>query len=283
VPSLKAPAASQPISGTPEPLPALPPDFIREMKFDRASAEIEARYKRCASHWQPHLERTRALILRAAHLPTRRRKAVLFGAGLLHDIPLAELAAGYERVLLVDAVHSRSCQLRAAIFPNVECVQTDVTGTASHLLLARTARIPLSRIQPELFQNDPEVDLTVSVNLLSQIGCAPGKLLRDNHSDEEIRAFQRHLIESHLAYLRLCPGHSALITDFAWSTRVARKPTTKVPRYWEVLNGVVLPKPAEIWDWHIAPAPERDPHLDFIAHVAAFPDWKAAHPIAMRV
>jgi hypothetical protein len=258
----------------------MPAEFVCEMEFDRASAEIEARYQRCAPHWQPHLERTRSLILHAAQLPHRRRKAVLFGAGLLHDIPLAELAALYGEVLLVDAVHSRSCRVRAGIFPNVTCVQADVTGTARHLLLARRTGTPLPRIQPDMFQNDPDVDLTVSVNLLSQLGCAPAKLLRTTHSEEEIRAFQRHLIESHLTYLRHSGGHTALVTDFAWSTRIANPPTPKTPRYWEVLNGVVLPKPAEVWDWNIAPAPERDPHLDFIAHVAAFPDWKAANPVA---
>lgn len=277
------------LASTPEDTPLLhmgatatsAPDFVQDLAFDSASADIEARYKRCASHWQPHLRRTRTAILRAAHYTVSRRKAVLLGAGLLHDIPLAELSGLFEHVLLVDIVHSLSCRIRASLFPNVTCVQADITGTGSHLVQASKTGGPIPRLEPDLFETDQTIDLTVSVNILSQLGCAPAKILRKSHSESEIRAVQRHFIESHLAYLRRLPGHSALITDFAWSSRPATAASSGSARRWDVLHGVPLPKPQETWDWHIAPAPESDPQLDFIAHVAAFPDWKAAHQLLM--
>ena len=258
---------------------SLPADFVRAMELDKASLDVEARYKRCATRWQPHLERTRAVILRSAHLALNRRKAVIFGAGLLHDIPLAALSDLFQNVVLVDVVHSRSCLRQASLFSNVTCLQADVTGTASFLLGARKTGAPLPRLEPDLFKDDASVDLTVSVNLLSQLGCAPAEFLRASHAPGEIRVFQRHLIECHLAYLRQRPGHSALITDAAWSRRPALHPQAPPTGRREVLHQVPLPPPSEAWDWLIAPAPESDPHHDLIAHVAAYPDWKASNRI----
>jgi hypothetical protein len=260
--------------------PRPPAEYVRALQFDAASAEVEARYKRCAPHWAPHLERTRDAILRAAGLAPQRRRAAILGAGLLHDIPLAALAEWFGEVLLVDVVHSRACRLRASIHPNVRCLEADVTGTAPHLVLARQTGGPLPRIEPDLFQESDAVDFVVSVNLLSQLGCAPASFLAESHAPEEIRSFQRHLVESHLSYLRRFPGHSALITDVAWSSRPLRQPDGPAPQRRDVLHAVCLPPPAETWDWLIAPAPESDPHHDVLAHVAAYPDWKAANRIA---
>lgn len=256
---------------------------MRELRFDAASAEVEARYKRCAAHWEPHLDRTRRAILRGALLARNRRRAAVMGAGLLHDIPLAQLANLFEEVVLVDVVHSRSCRLRASIHPNVRCLEADVTGTAPHLVQVRKTRGPLQRIMPDLlrlFADIGAVDFLVSVNLLSQLGCAPATFLAASHSPEEIRSFQHHLIETHLAALRQFPGHTALITDTAWSSRPL-KPDSPAPfRRRDVLHQVSLPPPEDSWDWLIAPAPESDPHHDVIAHVAAYPDWKSANRVA---
>jgi hypothetical protein len=259
---------------------SLPGDFVRELKLDRASLDVEARYGRCEAAWKPHLERTRAVILRSAGLATARRKAVLLGAGLVHDIPLAELSGLFQEVVLVDLVHSRSCRMQAAMLPNITCLQADVTDTASHLISARRSRAPLQRIEPELFKDDEAVDFIVSVNVLSQLGCAPAEFLRASHSPEEIRGFQRHLVEAHLKYLRQFRGHSALITDVAWSRRPVNPARQGSAVRREVVHRVLLPPPPETWDWLIAPVPESDPDHDLIAHVAAYPDWKAASSLS---
>ena len=259
----------------------LPVAFVRELEFDKASREVEARYQRCARHWEAHLKRTRAVILRAALLAPGRRKAVILGAGLLHDIPLTELSERFGEVVLVDVVHSLSCQTRASLFTNVRCLRADITGTASHLVQVRKNGGPLQRIEPVLFLDDPEVDFTVSVNLLSQLGCAPAAFLSASHPPEAISAFQRHLVESHLAYLRQLPGHTALVTDVAWSSRPTRQTDSSPGRKRDVLFQVPLPAPAEVWEWLIAPAPESDPHHDLLAHVAAYPDWKEANQLRL--
>ncbi len=258
---------------------------MRELRFDAASAEVEARYKRCAAQWEPHLERTRRAILHAALLAQTRRKAAVMGAGLLHDIPLAQLSELFEEVILVDVVHSRSCRVRASIHPNVRCVEADVTGTAPHLVQARKTRGPLQRIVPDplhLFPDAAVVDFLVSVNLLSQLGCAPATFLAASHAPEEIRSFQRHLVESHLTLLRQFPGHTALVTDVAWSSRPLKPDSAVACQRRDVLHQISLPPPADSWDWLIAPAPESDPHHDVIAHVAAYPDWKSANRVWHR-
>jgi hypothetical protein len=257
-------------------------EFAREMQFDTASREVEARHKRCASAWETHLHRTREVILAAADRAAGQRKALVLGAGLLHDIPLPELAARFDQVLLVDAFHSRACKIRASIFPNVICLAADVTGTSTHLLQVRRSGGALLRIEAALLEDDPDIDFTVSVNMLSQLGCAPAQLLRASHSEAEIQAFQRHLIESHLAYLRRRGGHTALVTDYAWSRRPVGSTCAETLARWDVLHQTPLPETDHTWEWRIAPAPESDPHLDVIAHVAAFPDWKQATRMVLR-
>lgn len=258
---------------------SLPDGFVRALQLDSASLDVEARYKRCSGPWQPHLERTRAVILRSAQQANARRKAVILGAGLLHDIPLLELSELFQEVVLVDLVHSRACQMQTAMLPNVTCLQADVTATASHLIRARETGSPLPRIEPVLFSDDPCVDFVVSVNILSQLGCAPAEFLRTSHSSDEIRAFQKYLIEAHLRYLRHCHGHTALITDVAWSRRSAIHPHSTQETRREVLHQVLLPTPEETWEWFIAPAPEWDPQHHLIAHVAAYSNWKGSNRI----
>ena len=73
----------------------------------------------------------------------------------------------------------------------------------------------MPRTEPSLFLDDPEVDLVVSLNLLSQLPCLPERyLLRAGaHPPEEVLAYCRDLVQAHLEYLRRLPGVVALITD----------------------------------------------------------------------
>ena len=122
------------------------------------------------------------------------------------------------------------------------------------------------------------MDFAVSVNLLSQLSWVPGRFLGGVRPEAEVAAFQVQLIHSHLEYLRRLPGHTALITDTFWRAEPPVKGHSvggagEVP-VWDVLSGVALPEPESEWDWLIAPAPERDNMLDYIARVQAYPDWK---------
>jgi hypothetical protein len=252
--------------------------IARSMGFLKSSIEVRARYRRCCAAWQAHLDHTRESILEAARLSKGRRKAVLFGAGLVHDIPIRELSGMFEEVVLVDIVHTISSRLQTAPFGNVSRISADVTETVDKLPeLARTSG-KLPNHMPQLLLLDDRVDFTVSVNLLSQLGWVPGWYLKRSHSKSAIEEFQRHLVEAHLEYLRIIPGHTALITDYQWQTLPTPDAQTRLgltaSEPWDVLHGRRLPAPDKTWDWDIAPAPERDPDYNFVASVAFFRDWK---------
>ena len=249
------------------------------MGFLTSSIQVAARHARCAAQWKPHLMRTKAAILDAAARAQNRRIAVLFGAGLLHDIPLGELSSMFEEVVLVDVVHTLRTRFVARRFSNVRLRALDITGVATQLSkVARCRSETLPRSEPRIFLNEKRLDLGISVNLLSQLSWVPGRFLKGIRAEEEVAQMQKHLLEAHLDYLRRLPGHTALITDVRWRTELRSGAGVGVelatPEGWDVLQGVSLPPAASVWDWHIAPAPERSAYLDYIATVQAYPDWK---------
>ena len=249
------------------------------MGFLTSSIQVGARHARCAAQWQPHLLRTKAAILNAAALAQDRRMAVVFGAGLLHDIPLRELSSMFEEVVLVDIVHTLRTRLLAMSFSNVRLCALDVTGVATKLSkIVRGCEEALPRSEPRAFLDEKRLDFSVSVNLLSQLGWVPGRFLEGVRPEQDVAYMQRHLLEAHLHYLRHLPGHTALITDVRWRSELPPGAPVVVElvvaQGWDVLQGVTLPETAAVWDWNIAPAPERSLHLDYIATVHAYPDWK---------
>ena len=254
--------------------------MARKMGFLKSSIQVRARYRRCRNAWKPHLERTRAAILEAANLSKGRRKAVLFGAGLVHDIPLKELSEMFEEVVLVDIVHTLSSRWETAAFRNVSRISADVTDTVAKLPGLARSNGKLPRHLPQLFLLDERVDFTVCVNLLSQLGWVPGWYLKRSHPKGAVEDFQRHLVEAHLEYLRILPGHTALITDYQWQTLPTADAQAQLGLSasdpWEVIQGYRLPAPDRTWEWRIAPAPERELNYDFVASVAFFRDWKAS-------
>lgn len=244
------------------------------MGFLSSSMRVRARFRRCKRVWAAHIEKTRYAILKAAEqCPGRRRVAVL-GAGLLHDIPLAELSAIFEEVMLVDIVHPWLSRICANRFRNVTQISADVTGVMEQL--QRVARLPggaLPVSHPALLVDDPRLDLTVSVNLLSQLPHIPGEYLYSLRDEPTVVAFQKHLIEAHLEYLKRLPGHAALITDIGVRRLTRGEP---IAEEWDPLYGVRLPPADLTWQWHLAPSPEIGPGIDIYTTVAAYTNWKKA-------
>jgi hypothetical protein len=248
--------------------------LARKLGFLRSSLQVRSRYLRCRDAWESHLQNTRSAILSALESCKSRRTVVILGGGLVHDIPLAPLCAAFEKVLLVDAVHTLHARFHTRQFSNVERLTVDITGCADQLLASRTSGVPLPKIVPRLLLEDGRVDLTISVNVLSQLGWIPGQILEGYRSEEEIDAFKSQLIRAHLAYLRQVPGRSVLITDHAWSRFPAGGDRRHALSHWSVLQEVRLPKADRCWDWDIAPAPEKEPGVDWVAHAVFFADWK---------
>lgn len=236
----------------------------RALGFLASSLQVQARYRRCRHAWEPHLAQTRRVILDAASECPQTRRAVIFGAGLLHDIPLRELAAMFREVVLVDIVFPWPSRVSARRFKNVRLLDADVTKTIHALSRSPSAPLPFS--QPQLFVDDDALDFTASVNLLSQLPVIPKRYLRRGDS-AVVETWARHLQAAHLDYLNRLPGRALIITD---TGGMHRDRGGAIVHQWDNLHGLTLPPPDAEWLWTLAPAPEADRVLDHVVRVAAY-------------
>jgi hypothetical protein len=251
------------------------PRYVRDMGYLTEQISIQARYKRCRRAWEPHLERTKAVIQRAMELCPRRRKAVIFGSGMLLDVPLAELSVAFAEVVLVDVVHPLGAGWRLA---NVTALAADVTGTAEKVhAIAHTPGAVLPRVVPQHFCDDTDVDLVASVNLLSQLSFIPCDYLSAAgvHAATDIAAFGRDLVLSHIDYLRRLPGIVTLICDLE---RRTLDRNGKLLERLSALRGVKLPWSGEEWLWDLAPIPEASRSRSYQRLVTGIVNVKTAPP-----
>jgi hypothetical protein len=251
---------------------------LRGMGYLRELMGIRGRAWRCWDAWQPHLERSKAIIRKAAARCSQYRKAVILGSGMLYDVPIDELSAAFREVLLVDIVHPLKNWLPAIRHKNLRRVTADITGTAEEVYrVAKLPRATLPRTEPNLFLDDPEIDLVVSLNLLSQLPVIPTEYLEraGAHSPEAIASFGQHLIASHLTYLRRFPCTVALITDVE---KLTLDRAGKLTGKSSLLRGVALPCEGESWTWHLAPRPEADPDYSYHRRVVGIANLRI-HPL----
>jgi hypothetical protein len=227
------------------------PPLARRLGLLSESIAISARHRRCRDAWAPHLAATRAAILDAVARTRSRRTVVVMGSGALLDLPLAELAAAFRRVVLVDLVHPWRARRLASRFRNVTLITDDVTGALEDCLTGG-----LSAPRPFSLLDDEGIDLAISLNLLSQLPLAPVRKLEGRVPDAALAAFAQALIRGHLADLEGCGATALLVAD------VERVVTDRGGREVERLSLIAdLPEPVgdRTWWWDIAPAPEADP------------------------
>lgn len=247
---------------------------VKALGFSNEVAGIQGRYRRCRAVWAEHLEKSRATILRGAARAEQRRKAVILGGGLLHDVPLDELSALFREVVLVDLIHPFASRWATRHLANVRRVEADVTGTIDRVYaVAWDAHEPLPTSEPALYLDDPEVDFVASVNLLSQLPCMPMAYLQKErvHAPEKIDEYARDLIRGHLAYLSRLPGRVTLVTDVE---RLKITLLGQVVERRDLFFGVPWPTRGEEWEWKLAPCPEADRSHHYYRRVIGIADWK---------
>jgi hypothetical protein len=249
------------------------PHWLREMGYVRELIGIRRRHRRWRWAWEPHCERSRNVIRAAVQRCPQRRKAVVLGSGFLHDVPVGELSASFREVILVDVLHPLATRWCTHGLKNVLLLAEDVSGSVEGVWLAVEQRTPLPAATPCLFVDDAEVDLVVSLNLLSQLPCLPEQYLLQarTHPAEEIAAWCRAVVQAHLDYLRRLPGVVALIADV--QSRTISASGTEVGRR-STLYGVDFPWEGERWIWPLVPRKRAFPHHGEHLVVAAFPDVK---------
>ena len=253
---------------------SLHPAHIRDMGFVREVNGIRRRYRRCRTFWDAHLQKCQETIRQGFSRCSKHRKAVILGAGLLHDVPLEDLSKRFRTVILVDVVHPFRSRWHTRRWKNIEHLTADVTETLADVYEAgRDGSIPLPRSQPTLFLDDPEVDFTVSLNLLSQLPCMPMSYLRwqGGRTEEVLVDFARKLIQAHLEYLSKLPGCVTLITDIERHTLNMLRQRVETL---DLMFGLKLPKEGAEWIWQLAPCPEVDRKFSYFRRVIGIPDWK---------
>jgi hypothetical protein len=213
-------------------LPGTPAGYRR---YVPGAVGLWARGRRQAKVWAPHLERTRAAILKA--MPEGRRMVVVLGSGPLFDVPLSELCAAFRHVLLVDLVHLWSARRHAPA--NAAFLSLDLSAGLNGM---------------------PPADWVISVNLLSQ--------LAHGAPDGEERA----VVDRHLGDLARLDAKVTLVTDTSY--RVLDRPGHIVETV-DLLYGRTLPPPAARWEWEVAPFGEEHADRRRIHEVGVWPDWTA--------
>jgi hypothetical protein len=237
------------------------PAYVRQLGYTAEIIAMERRYERNRVHWLPHLENTRRFVLHAAERSANRDTAVVFGAGLLLDVPLEELSQRFGEVVLADVVVLPHIRRRAKRFANVQMVQHDVTGMAGKLHeqgLRGVRELPQpAPVMPPMIEN---AGLVVSLNILSQLWVVPRAyvLARLPGLDgEQVDDWCRQIVETHYAFLRSLPCTVCLVTDREF---IQRDREGSIVRRGATLSGCALPEPDESWVWNIAPLLPGDRH-----------------------
>ncbi|WP_425407511.1 hypothetical protein [Hwanghaeella sp.] len=219
------------------------PRWARRAGYLRESIAIGARCNRRKKDWAGHLTNSKNAVLHAAGLCGRKRRAVVLGSGHGFDLPLEALAATFGRVDLVDTVHPLGLRLRARQHRGVSLIEADVTG--------RDGPRPAY---------PADTDLIVSLNLVSQLGVAPGI----DAADREIMR-SRHMAETLSLGCVAC-----VIGDIERrELRHGESEPEMVSINW--LSPAGRPEPLEIreWRWPVAPFGEIASTLDVSTTVRA--------------
>ncbi|MGU3359889.1 hypothetical protein ACLBWX_06090 [Methylobacterium sp. M6A4_1b] len=220
----------------------------------RESVLLMSRGRRCRAAWAPHLAAARAAILAACEGLERRRVAVVLGSGLLRDVPLADLAARFEAVHLVDAVHLWPARLEARAHPNVRLITADLSAVTDR-------HDPLSTLC-----GGEDVDFVVSANLLSQLPILP--LDRPGFVPPDLGS---RIVQAHLDGLARLRARVCLLTDVE---QVEEDRSGQVTDRLDLLHGVRLGRPDRCWTWDLAPFGEAARHRRLVHRVEAFLDWR---------
>lgn len=243
----------------------------RRLGYLNAAISLWARGSRCRRDWRDHEMRAKAAMIAASETLTQRRTCVVLGSGLLRDVPLDDLSAQFERVVLVDIVHLWPARLKALFKRNVEFLDLDLTGTTDMLLnRAPGFADPLIRLA-----QDTSIDLVISATCLSQLPLGPEAIVarRKRPFGRVPKDLGRQIIDRHLDGLMRLPGRVCLVTD---TEVVTRDRSGHVIDREDLLEGALLPKPDDQWDWVVAPFGEYARDEELVHRVQAYTDFRVA-------
>ncbi len=252
------------------------PPWARLLGLAYEHAAIATRHRRTAAAWTPHLDASRAAILAATERCRDRRRALVIGAGDCRDVPVTELAARFDEVLLTDVVLGPEIRkLAKRSGGKVRTEIWDATGALAEL--ARGVRsLSGGEVEAILARGEAgpppggEPDLVVSANCISQLGMVPCDRLRAAEADDKLadrctavaaRRHQQWLAARTGVWVLL--GDRARLDIAADGRELKREPMPGMDR---------LRKPDRSWQWLLAPIPEWSPNYNRVHEVGAWID-----------
>ncbi len=252
-------------------LTAACPQYVRHMDYLDEAIAMRQRYRRNRASWQPHLERTRQFVLSSAEKCRDRGKVVILGAGLLLDVPLAELSTMFREVALLDIVLLPEVQKMIKGHSNVKFIQYDVTNMAEKLYNNIQQGIhELPKAASAVSELDEDAGMVVSLNILSQLWVIPRayalrKLPRID--EEQVDDWCRQIVESHYTFLLSTPCTVCLIADYEF---VKRDREGRIVSQGSTISRLALPRPDASWMWDIVPMGEDGQYLSKELSVGAW-------------
>lgn len=221
--------------------------WARDLGFLAESISIDARWNRYSEAYRPHQRNCHEAILNATEDLPNRQRIVLLGAGIIYDVPLADLIERFAEVVLVDCIFSKTTRKLVREFPSVKLVEFDLSGVCQAL-----AEHDDKESLPALKSGFPDValeaDLVVSLNILSQLPLMPEKFARKRKWDGNIAKWGEQIECAHIIGLQELPGPSLLITDFAHLTYLERSHNSYVEE--STLYSITSdPETEWIWDY----------------------------------
>ncbi len=228
------------------------------MDYLSEAIAMRGRYRRNRAAWQFHLDNSHHAVLSAAEQCRNRGTVVILGAGLLLDVPLAELSSLFRQVVLVDIVFLPEARRRVASCGNARLVQHDVTGMAKALYDAiRLGSRHLPEAAPLVPELNESAGLVVSLNILSQLWVIPRAyaLKKLPGLDPEfVDDWCGQIVKSHYDYLVSLPGEVCLVADHEF---VMRDREGGIVSRDSTIAGLSLPTPDVSWTWDIMPKGEE--------------------------
>jgi len=230
--------------------------WIDTLGYREGAVRLWSRARRQRKAWASHTARTREEVLAGIASCAKRRTALILGSGVLSDVPMAELSAAFERVVLADIVHLPTISWRARRYPNVTLATIDLTGVGQ--ALAASADKPWPSPGSVYGHDDPTVDYVVSLNLVSQLPLTPCDRveaalgLAEGAADD----YGRAVVAAHFIHLRGFRGARVLVIGDR--QRIYRDREDHVFETEDALFGVPIPGPDAEWDWDVAPLGEAD-------------------------
>ena len=193
--------------------------LARRHGFLTEAIGLYARFQRCRAPWRRHYAQCAAQITQAMDQAQQHRVCVILGAGLLEDMPLAEVSARFDQVWLVDMVFLRQARRKARAFANVRLLERDITGCLAQLSQH-------SAVDPQAVETDSplgdwlaqvKADCVISLNLLTQLPLPMVAWWQARGVDaHRLNALAQQLIKAHCQGLidsQLAGGVVCLITD----------------------------------------------------------------------